>query len=211
MKHRKLILGLLVLVLISIASGVIFQTRILSWQSLLGAENLAGKSTAKVSLSGQRVVVNFKISSFDRGNLAQFVQNLGVSDDFTKGLSVTVDEQTAKSLEGFLPQEVTLRVLPKEIRFESAGWGGFSRSTLDYKTLESAYREGKIEVIDLGGGKFEIKIENPGKVLSEATTSGKLRLSEQLTKEGLWQILSKFARIDLEVSKKVLEGSAVLR
>lgn len=205
----KLILVVLVVVLIAVVAGAAFQTSVLSWQSFPRAEQLTGSSKVKVSLSGQKIQAEFEIAPFDRDNLENFSRRLGVSDEFVKGVSLDIDEETAEKLEAFLPAEASMRVLPDRVEFSGNGREA-SEISIDDETLQSAALGGALKVEELGGGNFRIEIDNPKQVLSEATASGKLRLSPSLTTAEFWQLIAKVARIKLKVGGHSLEGVVAL-
>lgn len=207
---QKFILIFLVIILVVVAAGASLRSNVFAWQSLPLVGQLAETSKVRVFLSGQQVVTQFQITPFDQENLTKFSQSLEFGEDFVQGFTISIDDKTSDSLKDFLPLEASLKILPKEVMFSSNGWNGLSKIPLNNELFQSAYQEGKIKVEDLGGGNFQIDIENPAQVLSDATISGKLRLSEQLIKGGLWQRLSKFARISLKVGNRSVEGVATL-
>lgn len=202
-KTPTLALGLLIVVLIAVAAGVVFQTKVLSWQ-------LSGSSRAKIYLSRHKVVAEFQIAPYDRENLGKFTHTLGAGDAFAQGFSAEVDEQTAESLKTFLPIEVKMNIFPGKIDFSSNGQSSLSRLSEGSEIFQSAAGEGALKVEDLGGRNFQIEIENPKQVLSQATVSGKLRLSQSLSTSGFWQLAAKLAKIKLKVNDRFLEGTVVL-
>lgn len=170
---------------------------------LLGVQNVFYTSKAQVFLDGQQVVATFTVVPKDRENVEQFSRNLGLEEDFTRGIAVSLDEQSVSFLKNFLPKEINLRIRPKSIEFGA-------QLLAEDELLLSATGEGSFKVQDFGGGSFEVEIDNPEQVLSSATRSGKLRLSQGALDRSLWQMLSKLAKIKVSVDGHTLWGVVVL-
>ncbi|KKS69148.1 hypothetical protein A3A14_01820 [Candidatus Daviesbacteria bacterium RIFCSPLOWO2_01_FULL_43_38] len=177
---------------------------------LLGVQNIFDNSRAQVYIEGEKVVATFTIAPKDRESLEQFSGNLGLEGDFTKGVVVGLDEQSLSFLKNFLPREVNLKVRPKSIELNSQVPPDLVGKAAEEKFLQSASGDGNIKVKDLGGGSFEVEIDNPEQVLASATMSGKLKLSQEASDSSLWQMLAKLAKIKLKVDRNTLWGVVVL-
>lgn len=198
--RRKLLFLILAAALVAaLAAGLV-----------LGVQDIVYASKAEVFIEDEQVVASFHITSKDQGDLKEFTKNLGVEGDFTKGLAVTLDRESLAYLRNFLPLETTLEIGPKSIKFGSSEPIFFGQG-LEEKLLRSAQEEGSFKVRDLGGGNFEIEIDNPEQVLSSATESGKLKFSQGTKEQDLWQILSKLAKIKLKVGGRTIFGAVILR
>lgn len=178
---------------------------------LLGAQNIFDSSKARVFIDGQKVFATFTIAPKDRESLEKFSRNLGLEEDFTKGVAVGLDEQSVNFLKNFLPKEVNLQIRPKSIEFQSQVPLGLLSQVSEEKFLQSASGDGNFKVKDLGGGSFEVEIDNPEQVLSSATASGQLKLSQEASDRSLWQMLAKLAKIKVSVDRHTLWGVVVLR
>ncbi len=178
---------------------------------LLGVQNIFDNSKAQVYIEGGKLAATFNIAPKDRESLEKFSRNLGLEEDFTKGVVVGLDEQSLNFLKNFLPREVNLKVRPKSIEFQSQAPLSLLSQTSEEKFLQSASGDGNIKVKDLGGGSFEVEIDNPEQVLASATASGKLKLSQEAADRNLWQILAKLAKIKVSVDGRALWGDVVLR
>ncbi|OGE69253.1 hypothetical protein A3J21_02960 [Candidatus Daviesbacteria bacterium RIFCSPLOWO2_02_FULL_43_11] len=103
-----------------------------------------------------------------------------------------------------------MKVRPKSIELNSQVPPDLVGKAAEEKFLQSASGDGNIKVKDLGGGSFEVEIDNPEQVLASATMSGKLKLSQEASDSSLWQMLAKLAKIKLKVDRNTLWGVVVL-
>lgn len=216
-KKKLIITGTLVILLGVFSGGIYFHQKItrvlftnLSHQPFL-LSSLFPSSTAQINLEGQDVTVNFKINKEDQTKLEQFSQNLGVGNEWTKGISLSLDEQTVLLLQTYLPSEVKLNIEPNKIVFSSQTKENSTFIDPQMLSTSSPSAEAqKIHMENLSDG-YSVEITDPDQVLTQAVNTGQVKLSDKLTSQGLWQLLAKLDRIKLEVHGHDLSGEILLR
>lgn len=105
---------------------------------------------------------------------------------------------------------LNLKFQPKIISFDNKKtFNPFDLSKADL--LENPSLGGDIKVLSLGENGYSVVIDNPEKVINDATMSGKLKLSEELTNSKWWQVLPKLAKIKLNIDDGSLNGTVILK
>ncbi len=153
---------------------------------------LFGRSYVDLSLNGNSIVASFKISKLDVIEVEKLSQESLLGSDWQKGIKVSIDEASAKNLSPYLPKRVYLSLTGKRLTF---------------KTL-SLHRLQKPSVNP--GEGFSFESDEPSKELSDATSSGALRVSPKITEE-LWNLSDKLDRIKILLDKELLEGEVVFK
>jgi len=74
------------------------------------------------------------------------------------------------------------------------------------ESYQQNFADGQMSVQNLNDGGYQIEIENPNSVALGLVNSGQIKFSSQLDDSGLWQLISKFARIRLRVADHLLKG-----
>ncbi|MCL5410035.1 MAG: hypothetical protein M1607_04220 [Patescibacteria group bacterium] len=164
------------------------------------------RSNAKIYLDDQILKMDFQ---FNREQIAQaqaLSQKLEVSDGWVNGLSLKLDEPTAQSLSVFLPLSTTVAFAQDKIIL------GPDRATTSIVVpqIESS-SAGKMSVQQTNQGGWNIEIDSPDLVLTQAVNNNKLALSSQLADNGFWQLVGKLARIRLEINNHQINGEIDLR
>lgn len=225
--REKIVLGILTLVLLGLISFIFFRFQLAS-SGLIDAKELysgvqrsLNPSQVSITLDKNDLKVKLKIISADQLSFDVFLKGLGVDNPVDQEIDIKLGDQSAEFLDKLLrknnliddnlkPISLNLRILSKEIDFDNKKvFGPFETSTENL--LESPSDTGNIKTQALGESGYLVEIDNPGKVLSEGTLSGELKLSENLTDSGMWQILTKLAKINLKIEDGMLSGTVFLK
>lgn len=166
------------------------------------------KSTVELLTDTQSVNAKFNIAPKDQSALKQFSDNLGVSENWTKGIHLKLDMDNVNFIKQNLPQRVYLSFGPKEIDFNSQGVT-ILNSPLTGQTTEFATGSGKISFRKSSDQSYSVLIADPEPLVKYATMSGTLYFSKEV--EGLFPILSKIATINLSVNGGNLQGRIKLK
>lgn len=223
----RIILGFLILVLLGLISFIFFRFQLVN-NSLVSARELYSgvqksfhPSQAIISLDKTNLKIIFKISSSDRIGLEAFLKNLEIINPKDQEVNIELGDTTSEFVDKLISKNhltqdnsklitLNLRILSKEIDFDNKKIFGPFDSTSE-NLLESPLDSGNITTQSLGEDSYSIEIDNPGKILSESTLSGKLKLSDQLNDSEVWQKLTKLARINLNIEEGVLNGTIFLK
>lgn len=215
LSKEKIVLGALLLILLGLISFITFRFElasigVISAQQLYsGMQKSLNPSQATVTLDKTNLKINFKINQLDKNGLEN--QEIDIKlGDFTAEYLNKIMMKNNLITENSRSLNLNLRILSKEIDFDNKKvFGPFDSSSENL--LESPSDTGNIRIQSLGEDSYLIEIDNPEKVLSEATISGKLKLSENLIDSQVWQILTKLARIRLKVEDGMLRASVFLK
>lgn len=187
----------------------------------LGVQRSLNPSQASINLEQGELNINFKLNTADQTNLEAFLKNFGMDQPDSRYLKIELGDQTANFIDKIIRDNhlvnngadginLNMKILSKEIDFDNKKtFGPFDNSTGDL--LENPATEGSIKTQSMGENGYLIEIDNPAKVISEATVSGKLKISEKLTESRWWQLLSKLAKIKLIIDDGVINGSIILK
>lgn len=196
-------------------SFLLVSVLVLSLLIILFLSKSLNLSKAGILLQDRKLTASLKIAEKDDQAFKEFLRNLGVQENLTGDITLTVDETTAGQLQQFLPQDTVLKISGKSIEFSSDNLSFFEIFTKRFinsgEELQSAQNEGSLKVKDLGEGKFEIEIDNPEQVINSATLSGKLKISKEEEASGIWQSFAKLAKIKVRVGPHSLWGVVTLR
>lgn len=218
LSREKIVLFVLIAILLGLVSFTFFRYQlytngvILVNELYLGVQRSLNPSQARLSLQNEELIINFKINTADQANLEVFLKNLGMEDMNSQSIKVNLGGETTDFIGKVIQPKVdlNLRILPKEIDFDNKKVFGPFDSTLG-DLLENPSAEGSIKVQTLGENSYSVEIDNPEKVISEATLSGKLKVSEKLVNSGWWQLLSKLVKIKLNIDKVAISGAIILK
>lgn len=164
---------------------------------MLSAKLKGEESSVNVSIDDQVIRIGFKIAGTDQDSVQKISEIFGIDNNWTKGVSMEVDTQSADYLRDLLPIETTVRLSGNQILI-----GRRQVNSL----VNSDTAKGMLS-IDSSNGKIKITIDNPGELLVDATTSGKLRT---YTNEP-FIVVSKLAKIELELSDHTAIGQIDLK
>lgn len=191
------------LILISLAALLI-----LSFSAdYLNRQGFFERSQANLAADNQSVNASFKISPKDQDNVALFSQNLGVTQNWIKGIHLKLDLSNTNFMKN-LPSKIQLKFAPKEVDFESPGLP-LLNSALPSKDYHFASESGKLDLKQISDQSYTLVINDPAPLIKYATSSGQLYFSNQLRE--LFPILSKVATIELKVNGGTLNGSIKLK
>lgn len=165
------------------------------------------KSKANIFIKDKNLSITFQINDKDQANLNKFINNLGVDNKFTEGVSLELDQDSLNLISQSLPAEVNLAFEDKQLEFSSKNLPSLN-SSLPIKSYQFATEDAKLELKYTTANDYSLEISEPQKLIQSATYSGKMHLSKQL--EGLFPIMSKIARIKIRASGKSLQGNIFL-
>lgn len=166
------------------------------------------KSFAEVFLDGEKLVFKFDISPDDLEGAKSFSNALGLKDQkFLEGFSIDLDKSTKDKISSIFPNKLFLDFDGKKLKFKSSSIS-FLKSSLGKKDFKFATGSGKINLNYQNGQDFELNLEKPKDLVTYATISGNLSLSQKI--DFLFPIAGKIAKIDLRVSGKTIEGEIEL-
>lgn len=224
---EKIILFTLISILLGLISFIFFRYQLytsglVSAEELyLGVQRSFNPSQAIISLENDELVINFKVNTADQTNLEAFLKNLGIDNPDSQYLKIELGDQTTNFIDKMIKDnhlvgssvvgvDLNMKILSREINFDNKKvFGPFETAAGDL--LENPSTEGSIKTQSIGEYGYFIEIDNPEKVISEATKSGKLEVSAKLTEGGWWQLLSKLAKIKLIIDNGSIEGSIILK
>lgn len=166
------------------------------------------KSQAQLSFNDSSVNASFQINSKDQQNMQQFSNNLGVSTDWTRGITLKFDQDTVNFLSKVLPKKLSLSFAPKEVDFNNQGLS-LLNSSLPAQSYRLATGSANLNLKRVSNESFTLDMIDPAPLLRYATSSGKLYLSNEL--QGLFPILDKIATIELKVNGGDLQGQIKLK
>lgn len=167
----------------------------------------------KNSLDPNQVIINF--------NQGELTVNFIGQDLVQENIRIKIGEQAFNFMNTVLINNhlidennksvsLNLKFQPKVISFDNKKT--FNPFVLPKDNpLENPSLEGNIKVLPLGENGYSVIIDNPEKVINEATMSGKLNLSEELTNSKWWQLLVKLAKIELKIDNDLLSGVIILK
>ena len=186
------------------------------WQqeAVVFLSQITTSSTAQVELQNERVVVSFNISEADLGKADSLSNHLGVGKEWMQGVSIKLDAASTDSIKPFLPLRVALKFTDQGVDFES--------DRLEYLRdyLAQITKRNNVEQISPLGESFKwtktgdfynIEIQNPAEVLHQATATGVLKPSVELSSSPLWQVAEKLANNKLKVQNKAASGQIIFK
>ncbi len=202
-----LIVGLLVGLFVLYPENFI-RPLVQSFQSKLGMQKLTDSgSSVDISSTKGQVRFQFAVLEKDKEAAARFSRNLGVSEDWEKGIEIGIDDETAKDLEPLLPLKANLKFEDKKILISNKSFS-FLKSALPRSGTEFATGSGKLSFVG-EGSKYQLKVTAPEDLMIYATSSGTLSFSKKMS--SLFSIGDKIATIELNLNGKSLDGAIVLK
>lgn len=210
------------LVLLILLTSILVLTTFLRPQLLGGFFNRVGviaqqiyqrnvfteKSTVKVWTEEKALKLEFNITREDKQKMQSFNKNLNIDDDYLKGVSLELDDESIQRLKEFLPLNIALTIEPNKVTFGSSILPTFA-SSLIKETKEFATGEGKLKFTKSTDTEFQLILENPKPLLQYATESGKVMMSDKL--HLLFPILDRVGTIEMLVNGKSVSGEIRLK
>lgn len=186
---------LVIVVLISVAAFLLLRQK--------------SQSRVYLSLDNQTLKVNFQVSPSDRAEVDDLNNRLGLDPNWTKGLTVSLDASSAGYLRSELPTTLIVSFNPGLIRFHSPNRQLLLQNSQPGTEYHFASSSGSLDFKKIDQMSFSLLIHDPAVVITEASHSGSLYLSDRL--QPLWPILQKVATIDLKVLGKNINGEIKLK
>lgn len=178
-----------------------------------GVKNSFDPSQVIISLNQGDLEINFKINKNDQNFISKDLKDENIKIKFGEE---TINFMNTILINNHLIDDnnksvyINLKFQPKVINFDNKKtFDPFDLAKID--SLENPSLEGDIKVSPIGESGYFVIIDNPEKVINEATSSGKLKLSEELTASLWWQLLSKLAKIELKIDNGLLNGTIILK
>lgn len=207
---RQVICGFCLILLVS-GIGIAYARDIISpavftnlWQKAqtVSLAGLNQPSSAQVVLNGQKVSLKVYLNPKDKMAMEQFTGNLGVGEEWLSGVTFTLDGEGATALASYLPLQAKLQIEPDKIIFGEPN---------QYLSPEGSESTQEMVVSKLSDGGTLIDIKDPDQVLSQAVDTKQVQISDKLVSQGFWQLLSKIARIKIEIHGQKINGEIDLR
>lgn len=214
--RRKIVIGLsLLLIFLLLACLVIWQRgRLLQAKAFIASVNLAPRSSVMIDMAESdstrsgRLVFHFKIIDQDKPKIEMLNRRLGISGQWTDGVSLALNNESLVQIAPLLPIEADVRFEDNQILFSKVGLSSLN-SALPDEQFEFASGSGVLRLKSQNVQNFNLTIVDPGVVLKAASDSGKLYVSRQLS--GAEPLLSQVKEIDLEVNGDSLLGKVVIK
>lgn len=175
---------------------------------LVDNANLIPKSTAEISISGEKLVIKFNILDKDKKAVSDFSSNLNVRDNWIEGISLSLDKKSLDGLAPILPAKVNLKFTSKRADFISSDLPSLRTSAGSTKYEFSTGSAG-LKLNMRGEQDYGLEINKPEQLLNYATMSGQITLSKKL--DPVFPLFSKIARIELRVNGKNINGFVELK
>lgn len=153
--------------------------------------------------------LSFHITSKDRVKLDDFVNRLGVQDNFIDGISLKIDRLAADKIRAILPVSLNIDFNSSGLSFSTKGSLKTLSSSLAFQSFQMATGEGKLRVSYGNDKSYSVEITEPQEVLKMATESAQLSLSKNLN--GLFPILSRIVKINVVVNGDTINGGVILK
>lgn len=169
---------------------------------------LSKQSRLGVSISGNKLTLNFNLTPEDKSVFNAFVKKWFGIDEEIKTLDLEVDKNTLNLFNPILPADLGLTITDKSLEFKSRS-SLVLKDALIKNNFEFASGAGKINVGYSDNSKYQLQIQNPSDLTDYATSSGILTISNKL--EGLFKSLPQVATIELTVNGKNIAGKIVLK
>lgn len=166
------------------------------------------KSTVSASLDGNFLNIKFNVLPKDREVALRFLSTANLSPELLKGFSVELDDDSINKLSTILPSESSIIISPNTITFFGKNKKGL-KSAESAKVQSFATNSGKLRYSKFGDSTFTLQLKDPAVLLHEATSSGKIILSEKISP--LMISLQKVSTIYLEVNGRDISGEIVLK
>lgn len=207
---KRVICGFCLILLVS-GIGIAYTRGMISpaafanlWQKaqIMSLAGLNQSSSAQAILNGQKVSLKVYLNPKDKAAMEQFTGNLGVGEEWLSGVTFTLDEETAVALASYLPLQAKLQIKPDKIVFGEPD---------QYFSPEGTESAQEMVVSKLSDGGTLIDIKDPDQVLSQAVETKQVQISDNLANQGFWQLLSKIARIKIEIYGQKVNGEIDLR
>lgn len=201
---EKLALAAAILVLIIF----VFLSKVPFAKPLISDKSSASK--AEIFLEENILKINFKIAKEDEQNSRQISKKLDVTNQWISGMSMVLDDKTAKIVSDSLtgptkedPLILNLQFKPESIEF-STNEKAVLKSILPETSYTLSTDSARISYKFRSDKDFELSIDKPLEIINYATASASVRLSHKL--QILFPILSKIATIDLKAVDRFIKG-----
>lgn len=178
-----------------------------------GIKNSLDPSQVVINFSQGELTINFKINESDQnligGGLGDENIKIKLGEEATNFMN-TVLINNRLITDSNKSVNLNLKFQPRQIAFDNKKiFNPFDLTRAD--SLENPFSEGNIKISSLGENGYSVIIDNPEKLIFEATSSGELKLSEELTSSKWWQLLSKLAKIKLKIDNDLVNGTIILK
>lgn len=206
MKFNKWQVFASLLILLAVILAAIFLQS--DWPTNFLTDQFLKKSTAQVFIDQGKLYLQFTITPSDQAAVAQFTNNVGWSDHWLQGISLTVDQATLDRLATSLPAELRLQFTDRSLSFRSSNLS-LVRPLIGQQSLRIASGSSELEFTARSDSDYYLRVVDPQPLLAQATSSGVVSLSQKV--EPLFLSLKKIAEVIVRVDGKYIEGEVILK
>ncbi len=175
---------------------------------LLHSQKVLEKSSAMTKINNTQVSVNFRILPQDKATQSQFASDLGVGNDWSRGFSLNLNQDTINLLKSSLPQNLFLDFCSKDLKFSSLKIPLLS-SALVGQEYDFATGSAVLHLKAINTSDYSLTITDPKDLMDYATSSGELYVSAQLAL--LFPILDKIDTIRVNSLQGTMQGEILLK
>ncbi len=177
-------------------------------------DNFIPTSTVEVSSQDNLLKFQFQIIEADKAKVSELSRKLEVTESWTEGISLTIDQQSAKYIQQFLPLKAKIRFERQGVRLLSSSFSLWNqarlRSAVADTQFEYATASARLYVVQKGSEEVQVLMSQPDVLLKEATLSGKLTVSPDRLSQ-LLPLLGKLDTMKLQLEKGQLNGELLLK
>ena len=166
-------------------------------------------SSVEIYREQNQLRLDFEIDEEDSEVFEQLSARLGISEEWKKGIGLTLDNESLDRLTSHLPLRAGIDVEDNKILITSLGLKSFLHSGVSGERITFATGSGQLD-LSAGNEEYELKLKEPKELVRYATESGKMNLSNKVT-SGLFSLMEKVDTIELSLKGKSLEGEIGLR
>ncbi len=161
------------------------------------------RSSADLVVEDEKLKVKFNITESDKQKVKKFSENLGISEEWSLGLELSLNKETIDKVKKITPAHVVLDIEDKQIAFKSNLLAnlqsGLPTQSLNYSTGSAVFI-----VKGVSNEDFSLEARNLKDLLFDATASGKLQASPKLV--NLFKLGERIDKIELKVHNKNING-----
>lgn len=205
MKFKKWPVAAALLILLAVTLGILLE---INWPASFFQEKILKKSTAQVFIDQDKLYLQFAITPPDQAVVERFTNDLGWSDQWLKGISLSLDQVSQDRLAVSLPAQLILHFTDRSLSFKSHNLS-LARPVISQREVRLATGSSKLEFKAGSVDDYYLEVIDPVPLLSQATISGVVSLSQKA--EPLFLSLAKIAKITVRVDGKYIEGEVILK
>lgn len=208
--------NILIIVLVILIGAVVLANFLIFPRNFDSGEKLTSllrvirpDSTLTLSSESDELKIVWDIKEADRERFKDFLENLGMNRDSNiLEMKLRLNTEMMNKINPILPLNVKMEISPKKIEFLSNNFRDLS-SSVPNNTFHYATSSGVLNLQFRGANNFDLAVLSPQSLVSEATVSGKIYLSNQL--QQFVSLLSEVDKFSLKVNNKSASGKIQLK